>query len=83
MFISLEVKSISLLKIAMMRAAASLTAWIALSMVRGSGCARELRSAPPTRRFRRVETMPTKKKGGRKGTKKAAKRTTKRRGSKK
>jgi len=34
-------------------------------------------------RFRRVETMPTKKKGARKGTKKGAKRSTKRRGSKK
>jgi hypothetical protein len=65
-----------------MRVTASLTAWIALSMVRDSGCARELLRTTPTT-FRRVEPMPTKKKGGRKGTKKAAKRTTKRRGSKK
>src|SRR5712692_5451031 len=53
------------LKIAAMRAAASLTAWIALSMVRDSGCAREF--APHhTTTFRRVEPLPTKKKGGRK-----------------
>ena len=45
--VSLLVNVISLRKIAALRAVASLTALIAVSMVRGSGCARAC-SAPPT-----------------------------------